>query len=83
LIAVKSYLWMSQLAPVTISTHQHQLRGSCGADMTCVFLRLVAEMSDRFFEQRIDIKFCMKLGNNTSDTCTLPSETNGGEAMKK
>jgi len=26
-----------------------------------VFLRLVAEMNDRFLEQQISIKFCMKL----------------------
>jgi len=40
---------------------------SCGADKTCVFLRLVGEMSDRFLEQRINTKFCVKLGNNASD----------------
>jgi hypothetical protein len=40
-------------------------------------------MSDRFLEQRINIKFCVKLGNNASDTCALLFETYGGEAMKK
>jgi hypothetical protein len=25
----------------------------------------------------------MKLGNNASDTCAMPSEAYGGEAMKK
>jgi hypothetical protein len=33
-------LCMFQLAPVTISTQQHQLCGRCGADKTCVFLRV-------------------------------------------
>jgi hypothetical protein len=34
-----------------------------------VFPRLVAKMSDRFLEQRINIKCCVKLGKNASDTC--------------
>jgi Leu/Phe-tRNA-protein transferase len=41
-----------------------QLCRSCGADKTWVFLRLVAKMSHRFLEQRMNIKFCVKLGNN-------------------
>jgi hypothetical protein len=39
-------------------------------------------MSDRFLEQRIDIKFCVKLGKNASDTCAMLSDAYGGEAMK-
>jgi hypothetical protein len=48
-----------------------------------MFLRLVAKMSDRFLEQRINIKFCVKLGNNASDTYEMPSEAYGGETTKK
>jgi hypothetical protein len=40
-------------------------------------------MSDRFLEQEININFCVKLGNNASDTCSMLSEAYGGEAMKK
>jgi hypothetical protein len=43
---------MFQLAPITISNHEPLLCGSCGADKTCVVLRLTAKMSDRFLEQR-------------------------------
>jgi hypothetical protein len=32
-----------------------------------LFVRLVAKMSDRFLEQEINIKFCVKLGKNASD----------------
>jgi hypothetical protein len=39
-------------------------------------------MSDRVLEQGIDIEFCMKLGNNASDTCAMLSEAYGGEAVK-
>jgi hypothetical protein len=48
-----------------------------------VFLRLVAKMSDQFLEHQINIKFCVKLGKNASDTCAMQSEAYGGEAMKK
>jgi len=51
-----------------------QLYGNCGADKTCVFLSLVAKMINRFLEQRISIKFRVKLGNNASDTCAMLSE---------
>jgi hypothetical protein len=47
-----------------------------------VFLSLVGKMSVRFLEQRINIKFCVKLGKNASDTCAMLSEAYGGEAMK-
>jgi hypothetical protein len=40
---------MFQLAQVTISTHQRQLCGSCGADKTRVFLRLVTKANDPVF----------------------------------
>jgi hypothetical protein len=35
-----------------------------------------------FAEQRINIKFCVKLGKNTSDTCAILSEAYGVEALK-
>jgi hypothetical protein len=40
-------------------------------------------MSNLFLEQRINIKFYVKLGNNASDTCAMLSEAYGREAMKK
>jgi len=49
---VSAYFILHQLK---ISTHQRQLHGMCGADKTLVFCRLVAKMSDRFWEQRITI----------------------------
>jgi hypothetical protein len=48
-----------------------------------VFIRLFAKMSDRFLEQRINIKFCAKLGKNASETCAMLSNAYGVEAMKK
>jgi len=48
-----------------------------------MFIRLVAKMSDRFLEQRINIKFCVKLGRNASDTCEMLFEACWGEGMKK
>jgi len=73
---------MFVLASGTISTNLRQLRASCDADKTCLFLRLVAKMSDRFPEQRIDIKYCVKLGKNASDTCAVLYEALKGEAVK-
>jgi hypothetical protein len=40
-------------------------------------------MSDRFLEQRINIKFCAKLGKRASDTCVKLSEAYGRDAMEK
>jgi hypothetical protein len=54
-----------------------------GANKTCVFLRLVAKMSDWFLEQRINIKFCVKFGKNATEICAVLSEASGGEAKKK
>jgi hypothetical protein len=48
-----------------------------------VFFRLVAKMSDRFLEQRINIKFCVKLGNNKSNTCVMLSGLMGGGETAK
>jgi hypothetical protein len=67
---------------VTISTHYREICRNSGADKNCVFLRLVAKMSDRFLEHRISITFCVKLGKNASDPCAMLSETYGGEDMK-
>jgi hypothetical protein len=39
-------------------------------------------MNDRYLEQRIYNKFCVKLGEDASDTCAMLSEAYGGEAMK-
>jgi hypothetical protein len=40
-------------------------------------------MSDRYLEQRINIKFCVELERNASDNCAMLYEAYGGEAMKK
>jgi hypothetical protein len=74
---------MFQLASITVSTYERQLCGNCGANKTCVFLRLVAKMSDRILEQGINIKFCVKLEKNASDTCAMLSEAYGENVMKK
>jgi hypothetical protein len=55
---------------------------SSGADKTGVFLRLAVEMSDRFLEQRINIKFCVKLEKNASYTYAKLSEAYGGEFLE-
>jgi len=40
-------------------------------------------MSDWFLEQQTNIKFCMKLGKNAGDTCTVLFKAHGEEATKK
>jgi hypothetical protein len=47
-----------------------------------MFLQLIANLNDQILEQQINIKFCVKLGNNASDTCAVLSEAYGEEAMK-
>jgi hypothetical protein len=49
----------------------------------CVFLHLVAKMTDWFLEQQINTKFYVKLKNNASITCAKLSKAYRGEAMKK
>jgi hypothetical protein len=50
LFVVMTCLCVFQLATVIISTHKPKLCVSCGADKTCVFLRLDTKMSDRFLK---------------------------------
>jgi hypothetical protein len=40
-------------------------------------------MSVWFLEQRINVKFCVKLRKNGSGTCKMLSEACGGEAVEK
>jgi hypothetical protein len=47
-----------------------------------VFQRLVARMNDRFLEQRMNIKCCVKLGKNANDTRAMLSKAYRGEAVK-
>jgi hypothetical protein len=47
-----------------------------------ISLRLHAEMRDRFLEQRINVKFYVKLGKYASDACAMLSDAYGGEAVK-
>jgi hypothetical protein len=37
----------------------------------------------QFLEQWINIKFCMKLGKSSNDTCEMLSKAYGGETMRK
>jgi hypothetical protein len=41
------------------------------------------KMSDRLLEQRINIKFCAKLGKNASETLQMLTEAYGADAIKK
>jgi hypothetical protein len=41
------------------------------------------KMSDWFLEQRINIRFCVKLEKNSNDTCVMLSEAYEEQAMKK
>jgi len=40
-------------------------------------------MNDLSLEERINTKFCAKLGKNAHDTCEMLFEANEGEAMEK
>jgi hypothetical protein len=57
---------MFQLVLVTILMHLRQLCGSCGADKTCVFIRLVPEMSDEQKQRPFDT-FSDLLGHLTNN----------------
>jgi len=48
----------------------------------CVFLCLVAKISDRFLEQRFDIKFCVKLEKYASEPCAMFSDAYGEKRLK-
>jgi hypothetical protein len=39
-------------------------------------------MNDQFLEQQINIKLCVKLGKNASDTCAVLSEDYVGDKGK-
>jgi len=82
LIVVRSCLCMFQLASFTISTYYSQLCGSCGADKTCVSTSRSKKMSDRFLEQGLNIKFCVKLRKNAIDTCAVLYEAYGGRSCE-
>jgi hypothetical protein len=40
-------------------------------------------MGNRILEQRINVKFCVKVRRNASDTYAMLSKAYGGKAMKK
>jgi hypothetical protein len=40
-------------------------------------------MSDRLLKQRINIKFCVKLGKSARETLQMLTEACGADAMKK
>jgi hypothetical protein len=49
---------------------------------TSACFRLGGKMSDRLLEQRINIKFCAKLGISASETLQMLTEACGNDAMK-
>jgi hypothetical protein len=49
---------------------------------TSVCFRPGRKMSDRLLEQRINIKFCAKLGKRASETLQMLTEAYGTDAMK-
>jgi hypothetical protein len=70
---------------VHVSTCIKRINASCVETVALirrVSPRLVVKMSDRVLVQGINIKLCVKLGKNASDTCALLSERYGGEAAK-
>jgi hypothetical protein len=50
---------------------------------TGVCFRPGGKMSDRLLEQRINSKFCAKLGKSESETLQMLTEAYGADAMKK
>jgi hypothetical protein len=50
---------------------------------TSVCFRPDGKMSDRFLEQRINIKFCAKLGKSASETLQMLSKADAADVMKK
>jgi hypothetical protein len=48
-----------------------------------MFLCIIAKMNNQTLKQQINIKFCVKLGENASDTCAMLSKAYGGETTKK
>ena len=49
----------------------------------CPWYMFVGKMSDKNLEQRIDIKFCVKIGKSTSETLAQLTVAYGEYAMKK
>jgi hypothetical protein len=50
---------------------------------TSVCFRPGGKVTDRLLEQRINIKFCAKLGKSASETLQMLTEVYGADAMKK
>jgi hypothetical protein len=50
---------------------------------TSMCFRSGGKMSDRLLEQRINIKFCAKLGKSMSETLQMLTEAYGADDMKK
>jgi hypothetical protein len=49
---------------------------------TSVCLSPSGKMNDRLLEQRINIKFCAKIGKSASETLQMLTEAYGADAMK-
>jgi len=50
---------------------------------TCLWYTVGGKMSDKCLEQRINIKFCVKIGKSASETLTLLTVAYGEYGMKK
>jgi hypothetical protein len=49
----------------------------------CPWYTVAGKMSDKNMEQRISIKFCVKIGESASETLALLTVAYGEYAMKK
>jgi hypothetical protein len=50
---------------------------------TCLWCTVGGKMSDENLKQRINIKFCVKIGKSANETLDLLTEAYGEHAMKK
>jgi TRAP-type uncharacterized transport system substrate-binding protein len=60
----------------------HLFPSSIGSS-TCPWYTVGGKMSDKNLEQRINIKFCVKIGNSSSETLALLTVAYGEYAMMK
>jgi hypothetical protein len=61
----------------------HRLFPSSTGSSTCPWYTVGRKMSDKNLEQRINTKFCVKIGKSTSETLALLTVAYGEYATKK
>jgi uncharacterized metal-binding protein len=69
-------------ACVILHKLQFQRVNASYAEVVALITRLVAKISGRILEQRINVKFCVKLWKYARDTCAILSEAYEADAMK-